>query len=74
MYLLNQMDLYYVTELQLLAICIDLFMAGSDTTNKSLSFAFLHFMRQPQVVVKIQEELDRVIGRERMPTIADRPK
>ncbi|KAF4519983.1 hypothetical protein B566_EDAN005483 [Ephemera danica] len=48
------------SELQLMAICMDMFLAGSDTTNWSLSFAFLHFMRHPRVVAKVQEELDRV--------------
>jgi cytochrome P450 len=57
-----------------MAICLDMFMAGSDTTNKSLSFAFLHLLRSPHVVKKAQEEMDRVVGRDRMPTLADRPK
>ncbi|CAB3385769.1 Hypothetical predicted protein [Cloeon dipterum] len=60
------------TDIQLMAICMDMFMAGSDTTNKSLSFGFLHFLRQPHVVRKIQEEIDSVVGRERPVTLDDR--
>jgi cytochrome P450 len=57
-----------------MAICVDMFMAGSDTTNKSLSFGFLYFLRQPDVVKKIQEEIDEVVGRSRKVTLSDRPK
>ncbi|XP_059489585.1 probable cytochrome P450 303a1 [Neocloeon triangulifer] len=63
----------YYSELQLMAICVDLFMAGSDTTNKSLSFAFLHFLRQPHVVKKIQDEIDRVVGKGKVVTMEDKP-
>lgn len=61
-------------EKQLISLCMDLFMAGSHTSSKSLSFAFLYFVRQPDVVMKAQQEMDRVIGRERLPMLADRPK
>jgi cytochrome P450 len=56
-----------------MAICVDIFMAGSDTTNKSLSFGFLHFLRQPAVVKKIQNEIDEVVGRDRKVALSDRP-
>jgi len=57
-----------------MAICVDMFMAGSDTTNKSLSFGFLYFLRQPEIVKKIQEEIDEVVGSTRKVTLSDRPK
>jgi cytochrome P450 len=57
-----------------MAICVDMFMAGSDTTNKSLSFGFLYFLRQPDIAKKIQEEVDRVVGRDRKVNLCDRPK
>ncbi|XP_059474928.1 probable cytochrome P450 303a1 [Neocloeon triangulifer] len=63
----------YYSELQLMAICMDLFLAGSDTTSKSLSFAFLHFLRQPHVVKKIQNEIDRVVGKGKSVTLEHKP-
>lgn len=49
-------------------------MAGSETTTKSLGFGFLYMLLYPEVQVKAREELDRVVGRNRMPNLNDRPK
>jgi methyl farnesoate epoxidase / farnesoate epoxidase len=57
-----------------MAICMDLFLAGSDTTTNSLGFAFLYFLRQPAVVKKIQEEVDKVVGHARKVALSDRTK
>lgn len=62
------------SESQLLAICMDMFMAGSETTSKSLGFGFLYLLLNPEVQKKAQEEIDRVVGRDRLPTLNDRPK
>ena len=64
----------FIAEKQLLAICVDLFMAGSETTTKALNFCFLYLVLYPEVQRKAQEEIDRVIGRDRFPTLADRPR
>ncbi|XP_078041055.1 putative cytochrome P450 303a1 [Augochlora pura] len=60
------------SEAQLLAICVDLFMAGSETTSKALAFCFLYLVLLPEVQNKAHEEIDRVIGRKRPPTLEDR--
>lgn len=62
------------SEKQLLAVCLDMFIAGSETTNKSLGFLMLHIIREPELQGKMQEEIDRVIGRDRLPVLEDRPK
>ncbi|KAK0176822.1 hypothetical protein PV328_000926 [Microctonus aethiopoides] len=62
------------SESQLLAICVDLFVAGSETTTKALNFGFLYLVLYPEVQQKAQEEIDRVIGRNRLPTLSDRPR
>lgn len=59
---------------QLLAVCLDMFIAGSETTTKTLGFAFLHLVRQRETQRKLQMEIDEVIGRERLPTLEDRVK
>lgn len=61
-------------EKQLLAVCLDMFIAGSETTNKSIGFLMLHIVRNPEIQAKMQEEIDRVIGRDRLPTLEDRSK
>lgn len=62
------------SELQLLAICLDLFMAGSETTNKTSNFMFLHLVRNPHIQKRARREIDRVIGRGRLPTLQDKVK
>uniref|UniRef100_A0A8D8PBE5 Probable cytochrome P450 303a1 n=3 Tax=Culex pipiens TaxID=7175 RepID=A0A8D8PBE5_CULPI len=57
---------------QLLAVCLDMFIAGSETTTKTLGFAFLYLIRQPELQKKVQAEIDMVVGRERLPTLEDR--
>jgi len=47
------------------------FIAGIDTTVCSLKIFFLAMMLSPNVQSKAQEELDRVIGRNRLPSSAD---
>lgn len=49
-------------------------MAGSETTSKSLGFGFLYLVLTPEVQRKAQAQLDAVVGRDRLPTMEDRPK
>ncbi|XP_031356733.1 probable cytochrome P450 303a1 [Photinus pyralis] len=62
------------SEEQLLAISLDLFIAGTETSAKSLAFAFLYLILNPDIQAKAQEEIDAVIGRHRLPTMKDRPR
>merc|ERR1712079_700815 len=51
----------------------DLFIAGSETTSTTLTWAALYMVRYPGVQARVQAELDRVVGQNRHPSIADRP-
>ncbi|KAF5281156.1 hypothetical protein FQA39_LY17888 [Lamprigera yunnana] len=62
------------SEGQLLAVCLDLFIAGSETTNKSMGFAYFYLLLYPEVQLKAQEEIDRVVGKHRPPNLFDRPQ
>ncbi|VEN64074.1 unnamed protein product [Callosobruchus maculatus] len=62
------------SEQQLIITCMDMFMAGSETTSNTLSFCFLYLVLYPEVQKKAQEEIDRVLGRERVPTLSDKHK
>ncbi|KAF7284636.1 hypothetical protein GWI33_021825 [Rhynchophorus ferrugineus] len=61
------------SEDQLVAICMDMFMAGSETTNNTLSFCFLYLILNPDIQEKAQEEIDRVVG-SRMINLDDRSR
>lgn len=47
--------------------------AGAETTAAALAVFMLAMTLYPDVMRKAQAELDAVVGRDRMPTYADRP-
>lgn len=61
------------SEKQLLAVCMDMFMAGSETTSNTLSFCFLYLILNSHVQKKAQAEIDAILG-DRPPSLDDRPK
>ncbi|XP_073934805.1 cytochrome P450 2C9-like isoform X2 [Castor canadensis] len=66
----NQESLF--TEESLVVTVSDLFAAGTETTSTTLRYAFLLMMTHPDVLAKLQEEIDHVIGRQRIPCMQDR--
>ena len=50
----------------------DLFLAVAQTTATSLRWTILLMMAYPDVQSRVQEELDSVVGRDRLPVLADR--
>ncbi|NXI54422.1 CP2DH protein, partial [Chloroceryle aenea] len=52
-------------------VTADLFAAGSETTSTTLRWAILYMILHPEIQSKVQEEINKVIGRERSPTMMD---
>lgn len=60
------------TNEQLLSICVDFLQAGSETTSNTLAFGMLYMLHHPDVMKKVQNELETVVGN-RFPKLTDRP-
>ncbi|NXF85017.1 CP2DE protein, partial [Eubucco bourcierii] len=52
-------------------VAADLFGAGTETTSTTLRWAVLYMLLHPEVQRKVQDDIDKVIGRDRPPTMAD---
>jgi len=58
----------------LVGILSDLALGGSDTGANTTNFAIRYLVQNPDVQTKMQEEIDRVLGRDRWVTLDDKPK
>jgi cytochrome P450 len=61
-------------EKSLVAVVVDMFQAGSLTTSTTLTWAVLYMVIHPEVQKKFQGEIDKVVGKNRLPSLADRPQ
>ncbi|EJD06677.1 cytochrome P450 [Fomitiporia mediterranea MF3/22] len=74
--LLNQYEEMDTTdpdhEIDIMNVGLTVYAAGSDTTSSTLKAFFLLMTIHSDVAKKVQEEIDRVVGRDRLPRIEDR--
>uniref|UniRef100_A0AAT9UU50 Cytochrome P450 305A22 n=1 Tax=Maconellicoccus hirsutus TaxID=177089 RepID=A0AAT9UU50_MACHI len=62
------------TDEQLVALCLDFFIAGALTTSYTLDFAVMATTRHPEVQKKLHEEIDKVLKYKQMPSIEDKAR
>ena len=55
-------------------LCMDLLLAGTDTSAQTVSWTLLLLANRPEVQAKVQEELDLAIGSDALPTVDDRTR
>lgn len=55
-------------------VCMDFFIAGSQTTSNTLGFALLAMLLNPEVQKKVQEEIDHVLGSRSYPCLEDKSR
>lgn len=60
-------------EEQIMQIIGDLFSAGMETIKTTLLWINVYMLRNPEAARAVQDELDQVVGRDRLPSIEDIP-
>ncbi|XP_025097334.1 cytochrome P450 2U1-like isoform X1 [Pomacea canaliculata] len=64
----------HINDVNLLKLVFDILIAGSETTSTAILWALVYFLHHPDVQDKCYEEIHRVVGTERAPTMQDRPQ
>ncbi|GMT22772.1 hypothetical protein PFISCL1PPCAC_14069, partial [Pristionchus fissidentatus] len=64
----------YLDHDNLIATCADFFSAGQETTTTTLRWATLFLAKNQQAQDKLRDEIHSVVGKERLPELADKPK
>ena len=62
----------FLDEENMKAVFVDLLFASTETSTAALTNSFALLIVYPDVAKRIQEESDRVVGKGRMPKLADR--
>ena len=52
----------------------DLEIAGSQTVATTINWLLLYLLHNSEIETRLQSEIDEVIGRDRLPSLKDRPK
>ncbi|XP_054843681.1 cytochrome P450 2D14-like isoform X2 [Eublepharis macularius] len=60
-------------EQNLIKIIFDLFTAGTETTATTLLWGLLNMVLHPEVQNRVHEEIEEVLGRDKLPMMEDQP-
>ncbi|XP_077982847.1 steroid 17-alpha-hydroxylase/17,20 lyase-like [Glandiceps talaboti] len=63
-----------LTDVNLRQTVIDIFGAGLDTTINTLNWCIAYLVNYPDVQIKVQNEIDDVVGQNRRPLLSDKNK
>ncbi|XP_037740329.1 cytochrome P450 2G1 isoform X1 [Chelonia mydas] len=58
----------------LVMTAFNLFFVGTETVSSTLRYGLLILLKHPEVEEKMTQEIDRVVGRSRVPAVADRSR
>ncbi|KAG0456858.1 hypothetical protein HPP92_024646 [Vanilla planifolia] len=60
-----------LTDTEIKALLLNLFTAGTDTTSSTVEWALVELIRAPGLLGRLQDELDSVVGRDRLVSESD---
>ncbi|XP_071527929.1 cytochrome P450 2J4-like [Panulirus ornatus] len=55
----------------LVAVLTEMFVAGMETTSSTLTMAIYLLAKHPKIQQRLQQELDQVVGRDKLPSLFD---
>nr|KYP56687.1 Flavonoid 3'-monooxygenase [Cajanus cajan] len=62
-----------LTYTEIKALLLNMFAAGTDTSSSTTEWAMAELIRSPRILAQVQQELDTVVGRDRLVTELDLP-
>ncbi|KAF3438090.1 hypothetical protein FNV43_RR20846 [Rhamnella rubrinervis] len=60
-----------LTDTEIKALLLNMFTAGTDTSSSTVEWAIAELIRHPRIMGRVQQELDEVVGRDRLVTELD---
>ncbi|KAF7806249.1 flavonoid 3'-monooxygenase [Senna tora] len=63
-----------LTDTEVKALLLNMFVAGTDTTASTIEWGIAELIRHPRILAQAQQELDSVVGRDRLVSESDFPK
>lgn len=63
-----------ITDNNIVILILEMFMAGSDTASSTLEWALTEILREPEIMKKVQAEIDEVVGTHRKVEESDTDK
>ncbi|KAL3838997.1 hypothetical protein ACJIZ3_023588 [Penstemon smallii] len=60
-----------LTDVEIKALLLNLFVAGTDTTSSTVEWSIAELIRHPKILAQVQQELDSVVGKNRLVTESD---
>lgn len=64
----------FTNDVHMKHILQDLFTAGTDTSSSTTEWAIAELLRHPKILSQVRQELDSVVGADRLVTEADLPQ
>ncbi|PIA38197.1 hypothetical protein AQUCO_02800099v1, partial [Aquilegia coerulea] len=64
---------FKLTRENIKAVILDLFLASTDTSSKTMEWAFAELINHPHIFQKAREEIDSVVGKNRLVEESDIP-
>ena len=72
--MLAQEEFGEITDTMTRRLCMDLLIAGTDTSAQTVNWFLLLMANRPEIQAKVHAELDQVIGPDALPTVDDRTR